>query len=97
MSGVARPSRGRVAQRQESCAFRYPIRKETSFLVVRRGTDLLCLTAPDRKPVGPPGVRMPEFLAAHTGSKPGDYLAQRVSLDIIMSVGLVKSMPFARE
>ena len=57
----------------------------------------MCLTAPDRKPVGPSEFRMPEFLAAHTGSKPGDYLAQRVSLGIITSVGLVKSMPFARE
>jgi len=65
MSGVARPSRGWVAQRQESCVIRISIRNRTSFLVVRRGTGLLCLTAPDRKSVGPPGFRMLEILAAH--------------------------------
>ncbi len=39
--------------------------KKTSFLVVRRVTGLLFLTAPDRKSVGPPRCRMPEILAAH--------------------------------
>ena len=65
MSRVARPSRGRVEQRQESCTIRISIRNRTSFLVVHRGTGLLCLTAPDRESVGPPGFRMPEILAAH--------------------------------
>ncbi len=64
-SGVARPSRGRVAQRQEFRVVRFPIRKRTSFLVVRRVTGFLCLTAPDRKSVGPPMFRIPEILAAH--------------------------------